>query len=261
MSDLEREYSPSSRVGGSAAPFIEQYQARSVQAAAALADHVHQLPGGTLLVAPQPAAPLLVFVHGGYWQALSAADSLYLAPAALALGWSFAAIEYTIAPAASIEQMIGECRHALGLLADRTSASEVVLAGHSAGAHLVAMVALAAVSPLPLSRLALISGVFDLRPLLLTTVNDPLSLTPERAAASSPLLLPVVGGSRLPVVVAHGDNETYAFKDQSRRYAEHLRIAGMHVSSFECALRHHFDIVDDLVDPLTELGRFTLGVA
>lgn len=248
-------------MGGSAAPFVEQYQARSSQAAAALADEVKVLPGGTLLVAPQPSAPLLVFVHGGYWQALSAADSLYLAPAALAQGWSYAAIEYTIAPTGTVEQMVGECRHALSLLAGQVEAREVVLAGHSAGAHLVAMTALAAVSPLPLSRVALVSGVFDLRPLLLTTVNEPLKLTPARAATSSPMLLPVVGGRRLSVAVAHGDNETYAFKDQTRRYAEHLRIAGMRVSSFECAPRHHFDIVDDLVDPLTELGRFTLGVS
>ena len=107
---------------------------------------------------------------------------------------------------------------------------------------------------------ALYAARANLRPLLLTTVNEPLSLTPERAAAASPVLLPVVGGSALPVVVACGDNETVAFQDQSRRFAEHLRIGGMSVSSLECAPRHHFDIVDDLVDPLTELGRFTLGV-
>jgi arylformamidase len=259
MSDLEREYSPSSRVGGSSAPFIADYQARSAQAAATLGDQVQTLPGGTVLVVGQPSAPLLVFVHGGYWQALSAADSLYLAPGALRNGWSFAAIEYTIAPTGTIEQMVGQCRHALAQLGD-VGAREVVLAGHSAGAHLAAMVSLAAHSPLRLARVALVSGVFDLRPLLLTTVNEPLALTPERAAASSPVLLPVVGGSALPVVVACGDNETAAFKDQSRRYAEHLRIGGMSVSSIECAPRHHFDVVDDLVDPLTELGRFTLGV-
>jgi len=212
-----------------------------------------------MLVAPQPTAPLLVFVHGGYWQALSALDALCLAAAALGHGWSFAAIEYTLAPAGTVEQMVGECRHALGLLADRVSASEVVFAGHSAGAHLAAMVALVAPPPLALSRVALVSGVFDLRPLLHTTVNGPLALSPERAAASSPLLLPVAGGSTIPVVIACGDNETDAFKDQSRRYAEHLRINGLRVSSIECAPRHHFDIVDDLVDPLTELGRFTLG--
>jgi len=259
VTDLEREYSPSSRVGGSAAPFVEQYQQRSVRAAQALAGHVQRLPDGTVLVAPQPSAPLLVFVHGGYWQALSAFDSLYLAPAAVAQGWSFAAVEYTLAPSGTIEQMVGECRHALDLLAGRVATSEVVLAGHSAGAHLAAMVALAAPSPLALSRVALVSGVFDLRPLLHTTVNEPLALSPERAAASSPLLLPVAGGSTISVVVACGDNETDAFKDQSRRYAEHLRTGGVSVSSIECAPRHHFDIVDDLVDPLTELGRFTLG--
>lgn len=263
MADLESEYSPSSRVGGSAAPFVEQYRVRSARAASALAEHLQRLEDGSLLVAPQSAAPLLVFVHGGYWQALSALDSLYLAPGALAHGWSFAAIEYTIAPQGSVEQMVQECSTALAQLAGRASASELVLAGHSAGAHLAAMVALVASPPVPVARVALVSGVFDLRPLVHTSVNEPLGLSTERASALSPMLLSTgvtVGlGAAPAVAVAVGDNETDAFKEQSRRYAARLGSDGVLVSFIECAPRHHFDIVDDLVDPLTELGRFTLG--
>lgn len=88
-------------------------------------------------------------------------------------------------------------------------------------------------------------------------VNDPLGLDEEAAAASSPQLLPC--SSRHEVVVAWGDNETDSFKAQGRAYAAHLDAAGVPVSSFECATRHHFDIVDDLVDPDTPLGRATLG--
>ena len=80
MTDLEREYSPSSRVGGSSEPFVADYRLRSEAARALLATRLTTTSGGTLLVADDPAAPLLVFIHGGYWQALSAADSLYLAP-------------------------------------------------------------------------------------------------------------------------------------------------------------------------------------
>jgi len=257
MSDLEREYSPSSRVGGDAGPFVADYVARSAAAAALLGGTVTTLPGGTLLAAAGPGAPLLVFVHGGYWQALSAATSLYPAPAALALGWSYAAVEYTIAPAGTVAGMVRECRDALAVLAGVVRPAGVVLVGHSAGAHLAAMVSLAAGSPLPVDRTVLLSGVFDLRPLLQTTVNDALGLDDSSAMALSPQLLPVAAHHE--VVVAWGDNETDAFKLQSRAYAKHLELSGSPVLSLGCSGRHHFDIVDDVVDPSTTLGQLALG--
>jgi arylformamidase len=255
MTDLEQQYSPSSRVGGSAAPFIEDYRIRSAAARRALGDRVEELPGGTLLVRAAAAAPLLVFIHGGYWQALSAEESLFLAPAALTRGWSYAAVEYTIAPDGDLPRMVRECRAALEVLAAAGGLNSVVLAGHSAGAHLAAMVSLADESPLPLDRVVLVSGVYDLRPLVHTTVNDPLGLTVADAEALSPALLPLVG--RSAVTVAWGDNDTDAFKAQGHVYAARLRSAGIAVAEEERPLRHHFDILDDLVElgRLGQLGR------
>jgi len=245
VSDLEQEYSPSSRVGGSAAPFIEDYRSRSATARRQLAGRVEELPGGTLLVRAAASAPLLVFIHGGYWQALSAEESLFLAPAAVAAGWSYAAVEYSIAPEGDLSRMERECRAALELLAAAGGFTSVVLAGHSAGAHLAAMVALVAEPPLPLAEVMLVSGVYDLRPLVHTTVNDPLGLTVEAAARLSPALLPVA--NRPPVTVAWGDNDTDAFKAQGHVYAAKLRAAGLDVVEEERRGRHHFDILDDLV--------------
>jgi arylformamidase len=112
--DVEREYSPSSLVGGTAAPFVADYEARSAVVNESLARMIVTRPGGTLLLpALHRSAPMLVFIHGGYWQALSAAASMYLAPAVHHLGWSYAAVEYTLAPAATIEQMVAEVRAAL----------------------------------------------------------------------------------------------------------------------------------------------------
>ncbi|MDP2291176.1 MAG: alpha/beta hydrolase, partial [Actinomycetota bacterium] len=158
MDALEREYSPSSRVGGSAEPFVADYVLRSEAARSALGDDIVTFAGSSLLVAPDPSAPLLVFIHGGYWQALSAEASLYLAPGALANGWSFAAVEYPLAPAASLSQIVAECAVAIGALASLVSPARVVLAGHSAGAHLAAMTSIAARPPLPIDRTVLVSG-------------------------------------------------------------------------------------------------------
>jgi arylformamidase len=71
------------------------------------------------------------------------------------------------------------------------------------------------------------------------------------------MLLPAYGD--FEVVVAWGDNETDAFKAQSRAYAEHLRANGLHAMELECVGRHHFDIVDDLTDPSSALGGVTLA--
>lgn len=244
-------------MGGDASPFVVAYRSDSSAARALLADRLTVLGGGTILVSEDPSAPLLVFIHGGYWQALSAAESLALAPAVLERGWSFAAIEYTVAPEGSIPQMIRECNVALAALAAVVSPSTVTLAGHSAGAHLAAMVSLVAPSALPIDCTVLLSGVFDLRPLVQTTVNDPLGLDEVTAAALSPQLLPVVATHK--VVVAWGVNETDAFKEQSQAFATHVAAAGVDVVAFECSGRHHFDIMDDLVDPGTELGRHAMG--
>ena len=254
--DLELEYSPSSRVGGSAEPFVADYRARSAAVRDELGDRIVRLAGGSLLVAGEPNAPLLVFIHGGYWQALSAEESLYLATGALAQGWSYLAVEYTIAPVGNLVAMLAEC-HAVLSLVGSLSPQRVVLAGHSAGAHLAAMVSLVRPSPLPIDLVVLLSGVFDLRPLVRTSVNDPLGLDDSAASSLSPLLLPHEGGSE--AVIAWGDNETDAFKAQSGLYAAYLAARGVRVSTLECAPRHHFDIVDDLVDPHTPLGRLTMG--
>jgi arylformamidase len=257
VTDLEREYSPSSRAGGSAAPFVADWRARSSAAMEALSDRVRALPGGTLLADAGAGAPLLVFVHGGYWQALSAAESMYLAPGALSLGWSYAAVEYTIAPEGNLPTMVDEVTAALRSLAAAVTPRAVVLAGHSAGAHLVAMASLVRPSPLRVTRVVLLSGVYDLRPSVMTTVNEPLGLDLASAVQSSPMLQPVVDTPE--VTVAWGDDDTDAFEAQSTAYAAVLRRAGAEVTSLRCDGRHHFDIVDDLVDPGTELGAHTLG--
>lgn len=257
VSDLEREYSPSSRAGGSAAPYVADWQARSDAARCSLGGRVRELSGGSLLVGVGPGAPLLVFVHGGYWQALSAAESLYLAPGAVALGWSYAAVEYTISPKGDLPTMIDEVTAALRSAVEAAEPSSVVLVGHSAGAHLVSMAALARQSPVPVTRAVLLSGVYDLRPIVMTTVNEPLGLDLAAAEHLSPMLLPVVAAPE--VTVAWGDADTDAFEAQSTAYAAVLRRAGLEVAALRCEGRHHFDIVDDLVDPATELGALTLG--
>ena len=126
----EREYSPSSCIGGEYGPFIAAYRQRSDEARRATAAMGGRwsrraygaapsqrlelcMPPNT---APATRVPLLLFVHGGYWQELSAADSLFAAPACIRRGSAFAALDYTLAPAATLEGIVAECRQALAWL-------------------------------------------------------------------------------------------------------------------------------------------------
>ena len=95
-------------------------------------------------VAGQPDAPLLVFIHGGYWRALHSQDSVFMAQQFTAHGVAVAAINYTLAPEATLAHIVRQCQYAVTwLLNDATqygiAPQRTVLAGSSAGAHLAAM--------------------------------------------------------------------------------------------------------------------------
>jgi arylformamidase len=105
-------------------------------------------------------------------------------------------------------------------------------------------------------EVVLLSGVYDLRPLVETYINKPLGLDVQSATAVSPLLSTV--HARVPTVVCLGEQEASEFKRQSREYASRLRQAGVSVSEHEVPGRNHFDILFDLTSPDTRLGVETI---
>lgn len=272
--ERERAYSPSSCIGGNYQPFIKAYVDRS---AAAYAAHPPQVlaygPGvkHTIdLFLPKKTKtkpPLLLFIHGGYWQELSKRESTFAAPDCLRLGIAFGALDYTLAPEASLDDIVAECRMALGWLGENGEAAgidpeRIIIAGSSAGAHLAAMTALRGEGPdgpLPgaLAKGAiLVSGVYDLEPLIGTSINTALGLDPESAGRNSPLLQPLAGFP--PSIIAWGDNETDQFKRQSRAFARALRGVRADFKEFEVNGRNHFDVILDLADPSAVLGEHVM---
>ena len=256
--ELIQEYAPSSMVGGDITPYLAAYAALSAAARARhetqenlrygpAADHVlDYFPAG-------PNAPLHIFIHGGYWQALSHRDGAAQAPGLVRAGHAFATLNYTLAPGARLGQMVAECRDALIWLAGQASTlgfdpQRITLSGHSAGAHLAAMVtaghgAALAAAGMTITDQILISGVFDLEPIAETPVNDPLQLTGDEIATLSPMRLTPPEDIHTRVTVA--DRDTPEFIRQSRAYAEMLRKAGRPVSFDLQRGRHHFDIILD----------------
>ena len=199
-----------------------------------------------------PAKGLLIFIHGGYWLAFGRESWSFLAEGANRLGWAVAMPSYTLAPAARIGQMTQEIR-----LATEAAHAEVprpvVIAGHSAGGHLAARMACADI-PLAadLRKVIPISPLADLGPIAGTSMNDQLGLDSAEVAAESPAFLP-----RKPDVAAHvwvGAQERPAFLFQARLLSE----------AWDCPWtadpgKHHFDVVDGLVDPSSALVRQFAG--
>ena len=264
--DLEAEYSPSSVSKHPAAWYIDEYARRSADVRGSLGDRLEKCtygPGADeyLLLARHSAnAPLLVFVHGGYWKALSADDCCMWAQDALDSGYSFASVNYTLAPTASLERIVAQCREALRWLTDSSGMRprRTVISGSSAGGHLAAMCSTASPSPTSVDAAVLLSGVYDLVPLLSTTVNDAVMLTRPDAVRLSPQHLAVTPVDR--VVAAWGEEETGAFKQQSRDYVAKLSAAGIAASTLEAEGRDHFDLIYDLLMPGTSLGDTTISL-
>lgn len=263
LAERESEYSPSSAIGGNYLPFIQAYAQLSQQALRAvpcIRDVRYGTAERTLIdyfPAPKQANDkppgLLVFIHGGYWQELSKNESAFLAPAWHAAGFAHAVVGYTLAPQAKIGEIVAQCRAALHFLVTEAEnlghdPQRIVVAGSSAGGYLTA--ACAADASLPLRGMVPISGVFDLRPLVGTSINTALGMSLAEATELSQI---TSRSARVPSVVAWGQVETASFKQQSQSLAAHLRQAGRRCTELEMAGRNHFDVVHELGDPQSKL--------
>ncbi|WP_341989265.1 alpha/beta hydrolase [Azorhizobium sp. AG788] len=214
-----------------------------------------------LYPAADPAAPCLVFIHGGYWQRNSRVLFAAFAEGAAAAGWSVAMPSHTLAPEASLAAIVTEIGSALDVLkADGPAhgiAGPLVVSGWSAGGHLAA---LHLAHPAVTAGLA-ISGVFELGPLRDTFLNTALKLTDDEIATLSPLRLPVV---KKPLAIAYGTAEVPALVADAR--ALHALRAGAHAPGplVPVVGANHFSILEELRRPgglLVRTAQAILGDA
>ncbi|MBU2982005.1 alpha/beta hydrolase [Lentibacter algarum] len=260
-------YSPSKALpDGDLTPFIQRYIDESAKAYSAHPEfqtlRYGPKPANTLdIVMPTASGPvpLHVFIHGGYWQQLSKQDSFFAATQTLAQGYGYAAIDYTLTPDARISKIVAECVRAITLLMDNAAnlgvdPKRIVLSGSSAGAQLAAMCCLELPADKQPCGVVLLSGVYELEPLLGTYVNDAVGMDLAEAKRNSPALHDL--GDFPKTVVAWGVQETQEFKRQSRYFASLLQSAKRPVETLEVDARNHFDIVFDLAND-SKLGRHT----
>lgn len=203
---------------------------------------------------PHSARGTALFIHGGYWLAFSRADFSVVAPPLLTLGLRVAVMSYDLAPGASLRRIVRQAREAAAFLGARFG-GPLYVAGHSAGAHLAAMIhcadwAAEGLRAPPLAGGIGISGLYDLAPLRRTELQPDLRLSVPGARALSPLsYLPT---ARAPFVLAVGERESGAFHAQSAALARAWAGTAAPVPR-RLPGRHHFDAPDDLAALLRPL--------
>ena len=198
--------------------------------------------------ADQPNAPVFVFIHGGYWQASDKEQHSFLVEGPLARGFAVALVEYTLAPEATMDQIVGEIDRAVGWLHAHVAElggnpERLFVSGHSAGGHLTATL----LGRHPIAGALPISGLFDLEPIRLCYLNDLLRLDAGMAQRHSPQLhLPA---NCPPIVVTVGAAELPELVRQSEEYAAALKALGAPVEWLPLAGHEHFSILSEIERP------------
>ncbi|XP_013183472.1 kynurenine formamidase [Amyelois transitella] len=268
--DLEREYSPSrwSERFPSAQDVLHHHVKIVTEASDDATNNIpHKLeieygstPGQKLDILGTDLpddSPILVYVHGGYWQELSREISRYPALPLYRSRVKTIVVGYDLCPVATLPEIVNQIQNAARFVfeyAEKMGSRGVYFAGHSAGAHLVAKLLASADfldSALGSSRLQgafLISGIYDLREVIHTSVNNAVQLPTEWARPLSPQFdcFKHLQGRRIRLYILAAQNDSPAFKKQSREFFELLQNT--------CLIQHmyleikddmdHFDIVE-----------------
>jgi arylformamidase len=209
-------------------------------------------------------APIFVFIHGGYWKLLSKDEYNFIAVPIVKAGAVFISIDYDLAPNVTITDIVRQVQEAIEYilkLAVSSGSRGVYLSGHSAGAHLAAMAVTADYANRVnidcnklIKGIVLVSGLFDLRPLLMTDVNDELKLSEEEAWSNSPANPDHVLSLRMlyphcRVIVVTGQYDSPEFHKQSEDYHLLLVNEKLWTKLLDIPELDHFNVVENLQEP------------
>ncbi len=205
--------------------------------------------------------PVHLFFHGGYWRAQDKRNFAFLAPWLVGRGIMVALMNYDLCPSVTLDGTVASALAGIEWVARNIAAhggdpARITLSGHSAGAHLVAAALAtdwgARGLQVDMIRGALmISGIYDPTPAMFTSVNADIRLTPEISARHNYEAHPP--RAACPAWVMAGGDEPEHWIDQSVRYARHLARHGLKPGLLVTPGQHHFDILDQYMDPSSDL--------
>ncbi|XWN29890.1 MAG: alpha/beta hydrolase [Devosia sp.] len=206
--------------------------------------------------AARPGGPILIFIHGGFWRMLAASDFSFVAEGPQTAGVNVVVANYTLAPKASIGEIVRQMRSLIAWVWENADAiggdrEEIFVCGHSAGGHLTASCLLADWAgdyglPKTVVKGGIpISGLFDLEPIkLLSFVQPDLRLTDAEVAAHSPAAH--IKRVPAPILLTYGSEEPSEFLRQSDEFLAGWKKAGNRGTFLPQVGRNHFTAITDL---------------
>jgi len=206
-----------------------------------------------------PLAPLLIYVHGGYWQRMDKRDYSFVCKQFLNKGINVALLGYDLCPSVSLDEIVQQIRNACVWLWKNAGKfgfdqDSIFISGHSAGGHLSAMALVtvwqnldASLPPIVIQGGIAISGLYELQPLRYTSINDALSLDSSSAIQYSPIFLSPPATIRLLLTV--GALESDELRRQTLSFSKSWQEKVSQLTSLEVPGVNHFTILDCLVDP------------
>ena len=239
---------------------LEQYAAAS-QAALAQATALdlrygpHPRQTLDLFRAPGTARATFVYFHAGYWQSRDKQDFRFLAPPLMADGFNVALVNYPLCPEVTVAEINAATLAAMPGILALLGDAPVIMAGHSAGGQIVVEIGMAGQSPV--AGIVAISGVFDLVPLIGTSINARLGLDEAAAHAASPAYRTLPGPPALFMV---GSEETAGFREQTRQMFTAWEAAGNDAQHIIVPGADHFSILQRLCDPADPFGTAVRGL-
>jgi arylformamidase len=219
------------------------------------------------------AAPVQVYIHGGYWMSRDKADFRFLANTFLPAGIAFMTINYALIPKVDMDELVRQCRTALAWVYQHAASfgcdpDKIHVSGHSAGGHLVAMLMTtdwAQFAGLPqdlIKGACAISGLYDLEPIPLCYLHDTLPLSAGEVERNSPVRL--AARSHNPLIVTYGGLESDEFRRQSEAFASTWKEQRIDCQVIPCPAMNHFTILDHFADrasPLAQAVMVQMGLS
>lgn len=263
QAEIDAQYDAARTVPDMAA-VAELLAANSARIGRALPRHAGLAYGPTrdevldVFPAARPGAPVLVFIHGGYWRAYSNRDFNLVAAGPAARGWTVVTTNYSLCPKVGIAEITRQSRAAVKWVHDNIAGyngdpARICVAGHSAGGQQIGMLLATdwageyALPESPFAGAVAVSGVFDLRPLRYSYLQPLLQLDGDLVERESPI--DNVRRCAAPLLVTAGAGETSELQRQSRAYHRAWTAAGNRGELWLQPAANHFDTVTAFMDP------------
>ena len=210
-----------------------------------------------------------LFIHGGYWRMLTKDENSYVAEVLAPAGATVMVNTYSLTPDVHLDVIVRQCRDCIAWNYRNAhlyggDPRRIYISGHSAGGHLVGMMLATDWERdygLPadiIKGAAVLSGLYDIRPLRLAFTNEWLQISEYAAERNSPMFH-MPPAHKPPVIVTYGGAEPEGFHEQSQGYMDALKKHGVDVTYVELPGLDHFAVGNEVMDPDSPLTKAMLA--